>query len=265
MTNRIAYMKKNMNIGLVLSGGGTRGVAHIGAIKAMEEHGIFPTHISGTSAGAVVGAFYAGGVELTEILDFFKTIPIFHAQKYARGKPGFIDTEKFYPDFKKLLPEDDFRALKKKLFITGTNVMEGTLKIFDSGEVIRPILASASFPGVFTPTRIGTSYYVDGGVLNNFPIEPLRLSCDRILGIYVNPLKKIGTKDLNSAYSVLERSYKIKMAADSIQKFKECDLVVHPEELSKYSTFNMKDMDVIFDIGYTRTKKILEESGFAMD
>ena len=253
-----------MNIGLVLSGGGARGVAHIGAIRALEEHGIFPTHISGTSAGAIVGALYAGGLGWAEILDFFKTIPIFHTQKYARGKPGFIDTEKFYLDFKKLLPDDDFRALKKTLFVTGTNVVKSTLKIFDSGEVIRPVLASASFPGVFTPTKIGKSYYVDGGVLNNFPLEPLQPFCDKILGVYVNPLRSINVKDLKNAYSVVERSYKIKMAADSIQKFKDCDLVVHPEELSRYGTFNMNGMDAIFDIGYSTTKNILEESEFAI-
>ncbi|WP_340158916.1 patatin-like phospholipase family protein, partial [uncultured Maribacter sp.] len=76
-----------MNTGLVLSGGGIRGVAHIGTIKALEEHNIFPTHISGTSAGAIVGALYAGGIQWQEILDFFKAIPIFHINRFARRKP----------------------------------------------------------------------------------------------------------------------------------------------------------------------------------
>ena len=93
-----------MKIGLVLSGGGIRGTAHIGAIKAMEELGIVPTYVSGTSAGAVVGALYANNTTLPEILDFFKTIPLFQGNKYALGKPGFIDSEKFYEDFKKMLP-----------------------------------------------------------------------------------------------------------------------------------------------------------------
>src|SRR6056297_1530301 len=97
-----------MNTGLVLSGGGVRGVAHIGAIKALGEFGIRPSHIAGTSAGAIVGALYAGGCNWEEILDFFKTTQIFSIKKYARSKPGFVDTEKFYDHLKSYLPEDNF-------------------------------------------------------------------------------------------------------------------------------------------------------------
>jgi NTE family protein len=81
-----------MKIGLVLSGGGMRGVAHIGAIKALEEKGIFPTYIAGTSAGAVVGALYAYGYKWEDMLTFFKGIQIFDIKKYAINKPGFLDT-----------------------------------------------------------------------------------------------------------------------------------------------------------------------------
>ena len=79
-----------MKLGLVLSGGGARGAAHIGAIKAFEEFGISPTHVSGTSAGAIVGALYAAGIPWSEILNFFKTISIFQTTRYARNMPGFI-------------------------------------------------------------------------------------------------------------------------------------------------------------------------------
>ncbi|HEA19824.1 hypothetical protein LCGC14_1191670 [marine sediment metagenome] len=251
-------------IGLVLSGGGIRGVAHIGAIRALQEDGIFPTHISGTSAGAIVGLLYAAGASWSEILDFFKTIPIIHTQKYALRKPGFIDTEKFYSDFKKMLPEDNFKALIKPFFVTAVNLIKGTLKIFDTGEVIRPVLASASFPGIFTPTKIGKSYYVDGGVLKNFPVEPLKGIYDNIIGIHVNPLRTIKPADLKHSYNILERAYKIKMAADSIEKIVYCDLVIKPEKLNTYSMFNMKSIDAIFDLGYTSTKEALR-GGILMD
>lgn len=252
-----------MNIGLVLSGGGIRGVAHIGAIKALEERGIFATHIAGTSAGAIVGALYANGTSWSEMLQFFKTIPIFRAQKYARSKPGFLDTEKYYDNFKEFFPEDDFGALKKPLYITATDIINGTLKIFHKGQVIRPILASASFPGMFTPLKIGGAYYVDGGVLNNFPIEPLKKDCQKIIGIYVNPLKKIKIKDLKHSYTVVERAYKLKSASESMLKFKECDMIILPEGLAEYGTFDMNSIDAIFDLGYLAAKKILDENGGA--
>ncbi|MDO6492274.1 MAG: patatin-like phospholipase family protein [Cellulophaga sp.] len=247
-----------MNIGLVLSGGGIRGVAHIGAIKALEENNIFPTHISGTSAGAIVGSLYASGASWEHILHFFKTIPLFNRHNYARSKPGFLDTEKYYENFKGFFPEDDFSALKKPLYVTGTNIIEGTLKVFDKGPVIRPVLASASFPGMFTPIKIDGSYYVDGGVLNNFPIEPLQKDCDKIIGVYVNPLKKIKIEDLKHSYTVVERAYKLKSASESMLKFNLCDMIVLPEGLSDFGTFDMGSIDTIFELGYSATKKLLE-------
>ncbi|NRD24186.1 patatin-like phospholipase family protein [Winogradskyella litoriviva] len=249
-----------MNIGLVLSGGGARGAAHIGVIKALEEEGIFPTHISGSSAGAIVGGLYAAGVSWSEILRFFKTITIFSAYRYARNKPGFINSVNFYDDLKAFFPRDNFDALEKPLFVTAANIVEGTSKIFSEGELIKPIIASASFPGVFTPTEINGDYYVDGGTLNNFPTEPLISICDKIIGVNVSPLKKVAIKDLKHTYSIVERAYKIKLAAESINKFKDCDIVVNPQELVKFSTFNMNNIDTIFNLGYTKAKIILEKS-----
>lgn len=249
-----------MNTGLVLSGGGIKGVAHIGAIKALEEHGIFPTHIAGTSAGAIVGSLYAGGVGWSEILDFFKTIPIFQTKRYAYSKPGFLDTEKFYDNFKVYFSEDDFRILKKPLFITATDVLNGTLRIFHKGQLINPILALASLPGMFTPIKIGSRYYIDGGVINNFPTEPLKEVCDKIIGVHVNPLKKIKIEDLKHSYNVAERAYKIKSTYESTLKFADCDILISPEELVGYGTFDMNSIDTIFELGYSATKNILIES-----
>ena len=249
-----------MNIGLVLSGGGARGAAHIGAIKALEEHGVYPTHIAGTSSGAIVGALYAAGVNWEEMLDFFKNISIFQTTRYARNKPGFINSTNFYDDLKKHFPDDNFSALKKPLFVTAANVIDGTLKIFSKGQLIKAIIASASFPGVFTPTEINGKFYIDGGTLNNFPVEPLQKECDKIIGVYVNPLKKISIKDLKHSYSVVERAYKIKVASQSMLKFPSCDLVISPEALIKYGTFEMNSIDAIFNLGYTDTIKALAEN-----
>jgi NTE family protein len=248
-----------MNIGLVLSGGGIRGVAHIGVIKALEEYGIYPTHISGTSAGAIVGALYAGGVSWGDILEFFKMVPIFHAHRFARRKPGFLDTEKFYDEFKTFFPQDNFNALTKNLYITATDILKGELMIFEEGQLIKPILASASFPGVFSPIVIEGSFYIDGGVLNNFPVEPLKPHCDKIIGSYVNPLKNILMKDLKHSYNVVERAYKLKSVSDSLAKFPECEFVISPNELSSFAIFDMRNIDAIFEIGYTSTIKILTD------
>lgn len=246
-----------MNIGLVLSGGGFRGVAHIGVIKALEEAEIFPTHISGTSAGAIVGALYAYGYNWGDILKFYESIQILDIKKYALGKPGFIDAEKFYSKFKDYLKVDNFSALKKKLTVSATDLLIGNLKTFSEGELIKPILASAAFPGVFAPLKINESYYIDGGALNNFPVESLISSCDIIIGSYVNGYDAVTINDLKYAHNVVERAFKLKSVKEDYAKFDICDLVISPKELSKYGTFNTKHLNEIFKTGYDATKKAL--------
>ncbi len=247
-------------IGLVLSGGGARGAAHIGVLKAFEEYNISPTHVSGTSVGAIIGALYAGGVHWSEILNFLKTTSVFHTKRFAFNKPGFLDTEKFYDDLKVYFPRDNFDTLQKPLFIPATNILTGTLKVFSKGQLIKPIIASASFPGVFTPTEINGSYYIDGGILNNFPVEPLKKHCDKIIGVYINSLRKVSIKDLKHSYSVADRALKIRAASESIRKFQECDLVISPKNLSDYAVFGMNNIDSIFELGYSTTIDVLKEN-----
>ena len=249
-----------MSLGLVLSGGGVKGVAHIGVIKALEENNIYPTHISGSSAGAVVGAFYAQGYKPEEILAFFKTTPLFNFSRYTYRKPGFIDTDKFYKDFKKYFPKDNFNTLQKKLFITTVDMLNGKIKVFEKGELIKPFLASVAFPGIFSPVTINNGVYADGGILDNFPIAPLRLNCENIIGIYLSPLTKIEPDRLKHSLSVLDRAIKINFSNGSSLKFPECDLLIDPDSLNKYGLFDKNSIDNIFDVGYQTAMKIIREN-----
>ncbi len=246
-----------MNIGLVLSGGGVRGIAHIGAIKALEEFDIYPSHIAGTSSGAIVGALYAGGCRWEEILDFFKTVEIFSIDNYARRQPGFVDAMKFYDRLKSYLPLDNFETLKRPLFVTATNLLDGTLKVFHRGELIRPVLASASIPGIFAPVKINSGYYIDGGTLNNFPVDLIKMYCDRIVGVYVNPFEKAKIEDFKHSYNIMERAYHIKMANESMAKFEDCDILIRPDKMGDYNIFSTNKVDEIFNYGYASTKEIL--------
>lgn len=253
-------MENNKIYGLVLSGGGVRGMAHIGAIKALEEAGIYPQIISGASAGALVGAFYAAGYSPSEILNFFKKASMFKFSNYAIGKPGLLNTEKFIKIYLKYFPQNSFEALSKKLFISTTDIIHGKNKIFHSGELIKPLLASAAFPMVLTPIKIGAVLYADGGILNNFPTEPLHDRCDKIIGSYVKPLKEISEKELTSSLSVLERAYQLGIANQSMIKFKDCDQLFLPQELISYKTFDMNKLDEIYEIGYTTAKETLQQN-----
>lgn len=249
-----------MNIGLSFSGGGIKGVAHLGVLKALSEHNIKPTHISGTSAGAIVGALYAAGHDWEAIYDFFKTTPVFSIKRFARRKPGFLDSLLFHKDLSAYFSEDSFESLQLPLSITATTVITGQLRTFDAGPLINPVIASASFPGIFTPIEIDGVHYFDGGVIDDFPIEPLVPKCDLIIGSYVNPLSAIEIGDLKYSYQVLNRAYEINLHQKGLNKFKDCDLLICPEKLAKFGTFSMRSIPAIFEIGYEEACKQLENS-----
>lgn len=248
-----------MKIGLVLSGGGIKGVAHIGTLKALTELEIVIDYIAGTSAGAIVGALYAKGYSWQLILDFFIKTSIFSITKYAIRKPGFIDTLKFQQDLEFYFPEDSFNSLNIPLTITATEIENGKLKVFNSGKLIHPILASSAFPGVFTPVEIDTIYYFDGGVIDDFPVEHLSGDCDYIIGSYANPLSTLNIDSLKHSYQVLNRAYEINLHSHVHSKFNSCDIFISPKELANYGTFSMRNAHKIFEIGYTEAKKQLQD------
>lgn len=244
-------------LGLVLSGGGVRGIAHIGAIKALIEHGIEPEIVSGSSAGAVVGALYCSGYSPEEMREFFRITPLFHINRFAFSKPGFIDTDKFYPDFKKYFEIDDFSALQKQLFVTTVDICDGVLKVFNDGELIRPLLASCAFPGLFTPVTIDKSVYADGGILDNFPTAPVKDICSLLVGVYASPLSKIDANGLRYSVNVLERAIRINYSKRSHAKFSDCELMINPLKLVNYGLLDVGKMDEIYEIGYQSATEAL--------
>ncbi|NJL29377.1 MAG: hypothetical protein HC897_16560 [Thermoanaerobaculia bacterium] len=112
-------------LGIAFSGGGLRGVAHAAVLAALAEHDLEPDCISGTSSGALVGAFYAAGHSPEDIVDFFRQRSPFRLSKISLGKPGFIDTDKIRGDLADYFPDDRFEALGKRLFVTATDILAG--------------------------------------------------------------------------------------------------------------------------------------------
>lgn len=209
-----------MKIGLVLSGGGIRGIAHLGVLKALKEKNIAITHITGTSAGAIAGALYANQVDPYDALKIFQNTRLLRLLKLAFGKPALLNLESSYKLFREYLPHDSFEQLKIPLTITATNFNNGKLAYFSHGEnLIKKVLASCCIPGVFTPIVIDDNFYVDGGVLNNFPVEPLLSKCDYIIGSSCNHLSPIG--GIRGIKHILERTATLSVNHDIEEKIKK--------------------------------------------
>jgi NTE family protein len=240
-------------LGIVLSGGGARGIAHVGALQALAENGIRPDCVAGSSSGALVGALYAAGHSTETMLRFFETKSPFRLSRLSLGKPGLIDTAKVAEDFREYFPDDRFESLATPLFVTATDIVHARPRVFDSGPLIAPVVASCAVPMVFTPTEIDGSWYADGGIIDNFPVEALRHRCQRLIGVYASPLKAVARRDLRSSLAISQRALEVGMFFRSEMKFAECDVLICPDELSPYATFDTHHVRQIFEIGHRAT------------
>lgn len=252
-------IQANGEIGLVLSGGGFRGMAHIGVIKYIEEIGLHPSFVAGTSAGAIVGALYAAGYSSNEILDFFLHTRVFSWKNYAYRKAGILEPLRFSERLKEYLPENDFAKLRRRFFVARTNLFTGEGEIISEGELIPNIMASAALPLLFAPVEINGVLYADGGIVNNFPVGPLLHHCQHILGVYVNPLEMKHRQDFKHTYHVMERAFHISMAQNSTSKFSHCEVMIVPEKLKFHSLVDIKHIRDIFELGYEAATKDKEQ------
>ncbi|PKP15772.1 MAG: patatin, partial [Bacteroidetes bacterium HGW-Bacteroidetes-23] len=177
---------KSKNIGLVLSGGGSKGLAHAGVLQFLEEQNIKPTQIAGSSAGSIVAALYSFGKSPKEILSFFQSIYFFHWKHFTFSKAGIIDSLSFKKYFTDVFGDATIGELKIPIHVTATDMVKGKIKIFDRDtSIVDAILASSAFPGIISPYVIDDNWYSDGGILNHFPTDILQGRCDIIIGVYV--------------------------------------------------------------------------------
>ncbi|MBC8111937.1 MAG: patatin-like phospholipase family protein [Verrucomicrobia bacterium] len=236
-----------MKIGLALSGGGARGVAHLGVLKALNEFGIEPDMISGASAGGVVGSLYAAGYRPEEILGFI-TSKSFIWQFRPALKRGFINMESLQKVYLQYFPENSFEALKIPVVINATDINKGKTIYFSKGELIKPILASSSIPVMFEPVVFEGNTYVDAGILNNLPVEPLLGICDFIIGVHTNPYDTL--QPLTSMRAVMERSLLLAVHTNVKECMQYCDIYVEPPLLNRFTTIDIGKAKEIFQVGY---------------
>ena len=246
------------SVGLVLSGGGVRGMAHIGVIRALEEHNVSAQIVSGSSVGALVGALYANGTPVADMLAFFKETPLFKYNFFTIVKPGLVDTERYLDIFQKYFP-NNFEHLQRQLFVVATNMQKGEEEYFSKGELIRPLLASAALPPVFTPLEINGFLYGDGGIMNNFPLEPLMNKVDFLVGSNVSVIRQFEKKEIGTSFQLASRTTSLMIYAINRQKISQCDLVFEPLELEQIGVFDKRSIEKAYIIGYEHAARKLEK------
>ncbi len=248
-------MKK---IGLVLSGGGSRGFAHLGVIKALNEAGITPNVVSGTSAGALVGAMYCAGYSPDFIAELIKQKGIFGNLKFAFNRLGLFSMEKVEKLFLEYIPHNNFLNLKIPLYVSTMDLKRGEVKYFKEGELVKPILASCAIPGIFSPVEINGKKYIDGGILNNLPLEPIESICDIKIGVNVMPSEK--NMPVSSVKDILMKCMMLSIGIQTSNKLDRFDFLIQPENIIRFNGLKIKNADEMFKLGYSETKLKLESA-----
>lgn len=250
--------KKDLpKFGIALSGGGARGIAHIGVLAALEHFGIRPRIISGTSMGAIVGVFYAAGHSPAEMLKILLDRKFHKMINWHMPFSGLIDIGQVKKVMTEMIGKDDFSSLQMPFFCAVTNLNSGMEEIKSEGKLFQWVMASASIPVVFEPQIIDGNTYVDGGLLNNLPSEAIREKCQILIGVHVN--HNGPEKEVTGLKTIAERAFRLGIAQNVRESIAICDFVIEPPEARDFSTFNFNKAEEIYQVGYDFTiKRIMQ-------
>ncbi|MCO6481103.1 MAG: patatin-like phospholipase family protein [Phaeodactylibacter sp.] len=252
-------MAANKRIGLALSGGGARGIAHIGVLQALQEQGIIPEVVSGASAGSIVGALYAAGKKPGEIMEFVRKASFFKLFKVSIPFSGLTRLTYLRDRLAESIPEDSFEALEKKLIVAIANLNTGECEMRSSGKLFDVVTASSSIPLIFQPVEIDGQFYVDGGLLDNMPVGPLKPLCDITIAVNVMPHVTVPGKSVQNVLGIAQRCFDLSVLANSRPNMELCDLLIEPKEVHDFNIFQINRYEPLFDIGYKAAMEGMDE------
>ncbi len=277
-------------VGLVLSGGGAKGLAHIGALKVIEEAGVKVDYIGGTSMGAIVGALYASGYSAQELDSIFRVTDFASLiqDNVPRGAKTFYEKENSeryaltlpFTNFKVTFPQaisggqniynelvrllfhvkdiQDFKKLPIPFLCMATNVETGEQVLLDQGFLPEAIVASGTFPSLFEPSEIDGDILIDGGVVNNYPIDRVKaMGADIIIGVDVQ--HDLATREsLSSATEILLQINNYRTVNDMKKKSEETDIYIRPA-IDEFSVIDFGRSKEIVESGEAAAKEKITE------
>ena len=254
-------MKK---LGFALGAGGSRGCAHLGFLKAMEEEGIYPDFIAGTSMGAVVGACYASGFTPDFMIEEVKKLKfreIFDLSLRPIGNGALLRSKKIKKKLSKYISSKSFDQLKIPFKCVATDLISGkAVTLGDDKNVCNCVVASSSIPSIFKPVKMDGKLLVDGGVTCRVPIETVREMGAQVV-VAVDVLGKIRSCDKKyNVFGVLMRMFDI--ADCELTKYKlptKCpDIFIEPD-LDDMNQYKFKDIEFAIERGYQTGKKYAQD------
>jgi NTE family protein len=241
-------------IGIALSGGGVKGFAHLGVLKALEEKGIEADIMAGVSAGAIVGSFIAAGKKPAEVMELINESDFFDFAKLSLPDRGIFTLDNMTENLEKLLNVKSFSELKIFFYIGVANIEKARMEYFNEGDLIKIIQASSSIPVLFSPVEINGDLYVDGGLFENLPVNPLINKCDILIAVNVMPVNF--NEKLDSITDIAIRTFQLKTMVNEEELKAKADIFIEPTGIEKYNILNTKYSQELFDLGYNYCKNL---------
>jgi NTE family protein len=241
-------LKRGRSFGLALGGGAARGIAHLGVLKVLEETGLKPEFVVGTSAGSIVGALYAGGYSPDTIMEVVRALDWTDLVQPVFPRLGLVRADRLENRLADLLGEQKIEDLKIPFKATSVDLESGELYVFDRGSVARAVRASCSIPGIFEPVEYEGRLLVDGGVLNDVPTDICReMGADVVCGVDLSgDLVRERTPD--SIFNVLLATFAI-MVRHTSGKPKNSNTIIVQPDLAGFNYHNLKRVDEMVQRG----------------
>ncbi len=253
-------MKK---LGFALGAGGSRGIAHVGFLKAMEEENIIPDFISGSSMGAVVGACYAGGMHPDKMWSVVQKLKVFHIIDFSfnlLGKGGLFRSKKYKDLIHKMLPIKTYEHLKIPFSCVATDLVSGKTVVLSEGDLAENVSASSAMPSIFRPIKQGDTLLVDGGVRCRVPVSQVReLGAEVVVAVDVLGQELKGENKFNTL-NVLLRALDLADADLATYKRKHDKPNLYLDlEMQGMSQYKLQNIETAFNAGYEIGKKNAEK------
>ena len=251
-------------VGLVLSGGGALGFAHIGAIKALEEYGIEPKYVAGTSMGAIIGVMYAAGYSADEIMQIVKEDRLYKVGRLitmqsALRNSGMSTHKTLLRELAELIPHNSFDSLERKFMVCVTNVETGeAVYRHKGGDLKEYVAASAAIPGMFEPIMIDSVRYIDGGIVDNLPVSQLLTLNPHLFIIGVDVLPFVENFEAKSSIDMLIWMSRLFQSKNMDPNREKCDWLIQSFALKEYHGFEFKRYKEIYQYGYDAMKEYIE-------
>ena len=249
--------RKNIKLGVAFGGGGARGFAHVGAIKAFQEYGIEFDFVAGTSAGSIAGAFYAAGYNYDKILEICKKLDA----KEIRNNKFFImpsKTDGIQKIVKEALGDIDISELSKPFTAVAVDLKSTKEICISKGNLAKAVAGSCAVPGIFQPVEFEDMLLVDGGLHNNIPSDVVRnMGADVVVAVDVNKYRGGGTESAK-VLDVVSASLGILMKESSLKGYLNADIVLKPE-MKRFKSSKLEGMEDMIDEGYREAIDQIEQ------